>query len=362
MPRELTKTEKVVLGFFGGLAAFFGIKALVRAEEEPPPPPPPPPGMAILYGWLHNVRNEPIINTATHVDGYSGETDQAGRFYISLDPGTYYTLTADGHEPYTFLNPVVLEADTEVCVKYIFLKPIGFEEGKIYGSVSDSNTGQAIAGAHVEAYGQPRGIAGQWAGEAMTNSLGYYEIDWAAGMPSDFLGLEYCHLHVHHPQYHDLETERFDLVRGESIEINLDLVYKGGLPAAPYIYSMRYSIGSGWRELWNVIEGQKEVPAVGLGTASYISVWFYCKAPLWCPVRSTITRPDGTQKVSRTSYYPPGGVPETGEWDYRADGSGGISPLDQLGTYTAKYELLGGLIQGEWEVLYTVYLNLISVI
>lgn len=30
MPRELTKTEKGVLGFFGALAAFFGIRYFVK--------------------------------------------------------------------------------------------------------------------------------------------------------------------------------------------------------------------------------------------------------------------------------------------------------------------------------------------
>lgn len=95
MARELTKTEKGALGFFGALAAIFGIRELVRGREEPPPPP--PPELAALWGVLLDEQTkEPLEGIQATCNGYSAMTDTGGRYEIpDIEPGVYTVTFTD---------------------------------------------------------------------------------------------------------------------------------------------------------------------------------------------------------------------------------------------------------------------------
>lgn len=88
MPGKLTKTEKGVLGFFGGLAAFLGIRALVRGGEMPPP------GMATLRSKVADaITGKAIQGIEISFNGYAGTTEPNGKCVIeNIVPG-YYDIT-----------------------------------------------------------------------------------------------------------------------------------------------------------------------------------------------------------------------------------------------------------------------------
>lgn len=88
--RELTKTEKGVLGLFGALAAFFGIRQLLKAA-------PPEPGLAILWGIITDAETGArLAGIDVTCDSYSAITDGNGRYEIAeLTPGTYTVTFTD---------------------------------------------------------------------------------------------------------------------------------------------------------------------------------------------------------------------------------------------------------------------------
>jgi len=101
MPRELTKKEKGVLGFFGGLVAFFGIRELVKGREQLPP------GMATLRSKVADaITGKAIQGIEVSFNGYAGTTGFNGKCVIeNVIPG-YYEITF--HDPLGKYETLVL--------------------------------------------------------------------------------------------------------------------------------------------------------------------------------------------------------------------------------------------------------------
>jgi hypothetical protein len=100
--RELTKTEKGVLGFLGAIATIFGIRYFMRAEI-----PPPPPGMANLHGKVTDGQTgQAIQGIEVSFNGRFGTTQANGRYLIeNIIPGGYEITFYDPlgrYEPATF--------------------------------------------------------------------------------------------------------------------------------------------------------------------------------------------------------------------------------------------------------------------
>jgi len=132
---------------------------------------PPIPDSIKFGGTVIDADTNQIISGATvSVDGVTTASDTTntwGEFLIYLYPGIY-TVTASktGYQTYTS-EDLLMEYDNTWA--QIYLTPIGYGNGTLYGNVNDANTGYAISDVHVIITNTTDEI------DAYTSSGGYYE-------------------------------------------------------------------------------------------------------------------------------------------------------------------------------------------
>jgi len=123
--RELTKTEKgVLLGFFGALGAFFGIRELLKAA-----PPEPEPKLATLWGIVTGAdTGKPIEGIEVSLDSWVLFTPSNGRYeFANVEPGTYNLRFFDPmgrYETLVYEGGVTLVEGTRQLNIALSLKPV----------------------------------------------------------------------------------------------------------------------------------------------------------------------------------------------------------------------------------------------
>lgn len=132
---------------------------------------PPTPGSIKFGGTVIDSDTNQIISGAlVSVDGVtttSDTTNAFGEFLIYLYPGIYTVTTSKTGYQTSTSEDLLMEFDNTWA--QIYLTPIGYGNGTLYGNVNDANTGYAIKDVHVIITNATDQI------DAYTSSGGYYE-------------------------------------------------------------------------------------------------------------------------------------------------------------------------------------------
>jgi hypothetical protein len=132
---------------------------------------PPTPDSIKFGGTVIDADTNQIIAGATvSVEGVtttSDTTNAFGEFLMYIYPGIYTVTTSKtGYQTYTS-EELLMEVDNTWA--QIYLTPIGYGNGTLYGNVNDVDTGYAIQDVHVIISNATDSIS------AYTSSGGYYE-------------------------------------------------------------------------------------------------------------------------------------------------------------------------------------------